>query len=464
MSIPSSEIETGVLIKELPTLIAGGMNLLAQNDEVAVYHYSTSNGIEKTYRVPMDQIINRIGIKLDQQGRLITAFGVSPSSRIKPLTSIGSSAVFNQGFILPIQLGGTGSSTEKYLKNTTDTLNGILTVFDEQSSSSSSLGKDLSTHNISCDSFTSENNSYINANFYVKNSTSTHGSDIEVYYGEQGDPRAGELYNGITLSALAEDRRGIWDHGTRSWLLYSLGQGSTAKHVFNGTASCARTLSSPNGEVYIYNYNNNQTRYRVVFTGYGNLRVDKSTDSGQTWEIDHYAAHVPNVSTTALRKTYFGDNMNGKNDNPTASYFLCINKDWKNGGFITIDEAKSFLKVPTFVQDAKSGDGVTLNNNTAQIVQTITLTPGRYIISYGCSFGTNTSGVRICQLRTQSTNTFSWSRRAAVSTAGAGNGTPLQRTAHVTVTQNTTYRLWAKQTSGTTLGCYPYIDYTKITV
>lgn len=455
MSIPSSEIETGVLIKELPVLISGETNILEQNDEVAVYHYSTSNGIEKTYRVPMNQIIDKIGIKLDQQGKLTTAFGVSSSSKVKPLTSIGSSAVFNQGFILPIQLGGTGSSTEKYLKNTTDILNGILTVFDEQGLSV--LGKDLFTHNISCDSLTSQNDSYINADLYVKNNASTHATDIKVSYGEdQG--------NMLAFSANTNNQRGLWDFSTGNWLVYSSGLGSTAKHIFNGVASCASALSSPNGEVYIYNYNNNQTRYRVVFTGYGNLRVDKSTDSGQTWEIDHYAAHVPNVSTTALRKTYFGDNMNGKNNNPTAGYFLCINKDWKNGGFITIDEAKSFLKVPTFVQSGNAGEGVTLNNNTAKIVQTITLTPGRYIISYGCSFGSNSSGYRMCQLRTQSTDDFNWSRRAAAEAAISGTGNTLQRIAHVNITQNTTYRLWAKQTSGTALGCYPYIDYTKITV
>lgn len=202
----------------------------------------------------------------------------------------------------------------------------------------------------------------------------------------------------LAFSANTNNQRGLWDFSTGNWLVYSSGLGSTAKHIFNGVASCASALSSPNGEVYIYNYNNNQTRYRMALTGYGNLRVDISNDSGQTWEVDHYAPRVINTSTTALRKAYFGDNMNGKNNNPTASYFLCINKDWKNGGFITIDEAKSFLKVPTVAQDATANgsSGVTLNNNTAQIVQTITLTPGRYIISYGCSFTSNTSGVRIC--------------------------------------------------------------------
>ena len=449
--IPITNIQGGILIKDLQE-----SETISSSDELPISHNTdSSSDTDKTYRASLQKIAQNLKFYMDENGVLKSTFTGSQT----PLKITKENL---DNLILPVDKGGTGSSTEKYLKNTTDILNGSLTVFDEQGLSV--LGKDLFTHNISCDSLTSRDHSYINANLYVKNNASTHGSDIEVYYGEQGDSHAGELYNGITLSAIAEDRRGIWDHGTRSWLLYSLGQGSTAQHVFNGTASCARALSSPNGEVYIYNYNNNQTRYRVVFTGYGNLRVDKSTDSGQTWEIDHYAAHVPNVSTTALRKTYFGDNMNGKNNNPTAGYFLCINKDWKNGGFITIDEAKSFLKVPTFVQSGNAGEGVTLNNNTAKIVQTITLTPGRYIISYGCSFGSNSSGYRMCQLRTQSTDDFNWSRRAAAEAAISGTGNTLQRIAHVNITQNTTYRLWAKQTSGTALGCYPYIDYTKITV
>lgn len=447
--IPIADIQGGILIKDLQD-----SETILPSDELPVSHTGIeSNDTNKTYRASLQKIAQNLKFYINEDGVLKSTFTGSQTPFNITINNL------DNNLILPVKKGGTGSSTEKYLKNTTDTLNGVLTVFDEYSGLSSVLGKDLSTHTITCDSLTSENDSYINADLYVKNSTSTHATDIKVSYGEDQE-------NMLAFSANKNNQRGLWDFSTGNWLVYSNGLGSTTNHIFNGTASCARALSSPNGEVYIYNYNNNQTRYRVVFTGYGNLRVDKSTDSGQTWEIDHYAAHVPNVSTTALRKAYFGDNMNGKNNNPTASYFLCINKDWKNGGFITIDEAKSFLKVPTVVQDATANGsgGVTLNNNTAQIVQTITLTPGRYIISYGCNFTSNTSGIRICQLRTQSTNTFSWSRRAAVSTAGAGNGTPLQRTAHVNVTQNTTYRLWAKQTSGTTLSCYSYIDYTKITV
>ena len=444
--IPIADIQGGILIKDLQD-----SETILPSDELPVSHTHTeSNDTDKTYRASLQKIAQNLKFYVDENGGVLKSTFTGNQAPLK--ITINN---LDNNFILPVDKGGTGSSTEKYLKNTTDTLNGILTVFDEQGLSV--LGKDLFTHNISCDSFTSKNDSYINADLYVKNNTSTHATDIKVSYGEDQE-------NMLAFSANINNQRGLWDFSTGNWLVYSNGLGSTANHIFNGTASCARALSSPNSEVYIYNCNNSQTRYRMLLTGYGNLRVDKSIDSGLTWETDHYAAHVPNVSTTALRKTYFGDNMNGKNNNPTAGYFLCINKNWENGGFITIDEAKSFLKVPTFVQAGNADVGVTLNNNTAKIVQTITLTPGRYIISYGCSFGTNTAGVRICQLRTQSTNDFSWSRRAAVSTAGAGNGTPLQRTVHVNVTQNTTYRLWAKQTSGTTLGCYPYIDYTKITV
>ena len=127
MSVPSSQITTGVSIHELGAL--SSTSPVTANDEFAIYHSSTGNDdLTRTVKAPFSKILDKIGITSDESGNLKAAYKNAQMISIKPLTTIGSSSAFSPGFVLPITLGGTGSSTRNFLKNTTDTFFGRLTI------------------------------------------------------------------------------------------------------------------------------------------------------------------------------------------------------------------------------------------------------------------------------------------------------------------------------------------------
>lgn len=94
---------------------------------------------------------------------------------------------------------------------------------------------------------TTEGFEILDGNLKILNTSSTHGSEISV------DCPNNENNNSIALASLYQDRRGLWDSGTQSWLLYSRGYGSTATKYFNGTAGTANYISTPSTNGYYTN-------------------------------------------------------------------------------------------------------------------------------------------------------------------------------------------------------------------
>ena len=146
----------------------------------------------------------------------------------------------------------------------------------------------------------------------------------------------------------------------------------------------------------------------------------------------------------------------------SPNYFVGLTSSWGKFGYTSIANAKSALSVPTITAGNTAGSSKSLANNSATQIQNMAFTPGTYIIVYGCSFASNSSGYRQMQINTSTNNSFTWSRYGAAQAAANGFSTVLQRSSIVTVSSNTTYRIWAKQNSGSALTVYPYISYIKI--
>lgn len=89
-------------------------------------------------------------------------------------------------------------------------------------------------------------------------------------------------------------------------------------------------------------------------------------------------------------------------------------------------------------------------------VQTVTLTPGLWLVEYGVSFQANATGYRIAAFTASSTEP-STDRTMPNSPAISGAATNLIKTTVIEVTATTTYYLWAWQNSGTSRNAFPYV-------
>lgn len=171
---------------------------------------------------------------------------------------------------LPIQDGDTtykiGLSNIGFLKNTTDTLNGDL---------------------------------------IVKNTASTHATDLRVAFGDNST-------NMIGLVANEDNMRGLWDYGINNWLLYSSGFGSTATKLLNGKSIGIKT-SNTGG------YETDQ---------YGNF-VHSTASTQNSWNIQNNAgSNVFGVNfenghvTNNELMTFAGNNITNGKANDTLTFWV----------------------------------------------------------------------------------------------------------------------------------------------
>lgn len=108
-----------------------------------------------------------------------------------------------------------------------------------------------------------------------------------------------------------------------------------------------------------------------------------------------------------------------------------------------------------------NGSTATLASGTWVDTQTVSLTAGTYLITYGVSFSTNATGYRQIAL-TSSASAPSVDRTMPTGMGHAGAAMNLISTTLVQVTATTTMHLWARQGSGASLSGYPFIKMVKL--
>lgn len=120
---------------------------------------------------------------------------------------------------------------------------------------------------------------------------------------------------------------------------------------------------------------------------------------------------------------------------------------------------------PTFADVALSAS--TVSNNTLTSLGDITLSPGNYVVSYRCDFGTNSTGYRQCGFSINTTDITGYGRAWADTRNGVGSvptTTSVDGVLSVSATDypnGRTFYFLAKQTSGSSLTATPTFNYFK---
>lgn len=107
--------------------------------------------------------------------------------------------------------------------------------------------------------------------------------------------------------------------------------------------------------------------------------------------------------------------------------------------------------------------GVSVPNDTSNTftqIQTMNLSAGLWLVMAGTSFTNNSSGWR--QIGVTSTNSISVDRTSPLYAAANGTGNALQIVRVFELTSSGTIYLWARQNSGSSLTCYPYIQAIRL--
>lgn len=110
-----------------------------------------------------------------------------------------------------------------------------------------------------------------------------------------------------------------------------------------------------------------------------------------------------------------------------------------------------------------NGSGVSVpsdSGNTFTQIQTMAVSAGVWLIIAGTSFTTNTSGYR--QIGVTTTNSITNDRLSPVFAAVNGTGNSVQMMRVFELSSAGTIYLWARQTSGSSLNCYPYIQAIRL--
>ena len=113
---------------------------------------------------------------------------------------------------------------------------------------------------------------------------------------------------------------------------------------------------------------------------------------------------------------------------------------------------------PTATPVTASPSAVNCTSGSWATSTSVTLDAGTWLVCYGGAFGTSASGYRQLYFGTSATN-GRWTPSAA---AASGDQTRLACSTVVTPTAATTYSLYARQNSGSTLQFHGYVSAIRI--
>lgn len=107
--------------------------------------------------------------------------------------------------------------------------------------------------------------------------------------------------------------------------------------------------------------------------------------------------------------------------------------------------------------------GVSVPNDTSNTftqIQSMSLSAGLWLVMAGTSFTNNSSGWR--QIGLTATNSISVDRTSPLEAAATGTGNSMQIVRVFDLTSSGTVYVWARQNSGSSLTCYPYIQAVRL--
>lgn len=118
----------------------------------------------------------------------------------------------------------------------------------------------------------------------------------------------------------------------------------------------------------------------------------------------------------------------------------------------------STIHPKTIRLDATAPDAVNVPNNTWTKVAELTMTPGIWLVLYGGAFTSNSSGYRRIHFGTNSNS----GRTSPTAAPVNGEQTRMMGSVIHTFTSDSTYNLYAHQTSGSQLQFYAWIQAVKL--
>lgn len=117
------------------------------------------------------------------------------------------------------------------------------------------------------------------------------------------------------------------------------------------------------------------------------------------------------------------------------------------------DELAKGNNIPVYTGEISAS----ASSGTWTSVMNISLTPGLWLIEYGVSFQSNSTGYRVMALLPTSTAPEQQDRTMPAAQAVTGSATTIIKTTFINVETTTTYYIWAYQNSGSSINAYPYV-------
>lgn len=130
---------------------------------------------------------------------------------------------------------------------------------------------------------------------------------------------------------------------------------------------------------------------------------------------------------------------------------------------IVNDVISSPYGAPTFSGAVLTGNQTVANNTIVQ-VGSVTLQPGKYILSFTCTYASNNTGYRQCGFSTNTTDITGFGRAWGDNQTAVYDGmtqTNVSGSFEVTASNGQTFYFLAKQTSGSSLTATPRCYYIK---
>lgn len=203
-------------------------------------------------------------------------------------------------------------------------------------------------------------------------------------------------------------------------------------------------------------FGNKTKSARIAITSSNNLRVDSSSDSGESWTTNGYAAQCTQASSASA---YRAANQvlatpNGSAGLPSMRKLVATDMDGLG------DTAKGAAQ--SAIDSATSN--ISTTSGTTKNLDSISLAPGTWLVTYSVEFASNATGRRAMTLTTNNTSITSTPVYMVSGAPANGMATNLSRTQVIvnSGTSNITRYLNAYQNSGSALNCRSCIQAVRI--
>lgn len=289
--------------------------------------------------------------------------------------------------------------------------------------------------------------------FTADNGWTTNTLDVD--YGGTGATNAADARTNLGLGTAATHAHGDYALAghTHSYLPLSGGTVDGDVEVSGTLTSDELKFSSTGAELQL----SNQTKgARIALTGANNLRVDTSSDSGETWTTHGYAAlgtQAPSATAYRAANNVFAT-PNGSAGLPSMRKLVAADMDGL--GDTAYGAGQSGI--------ASAKAAVSVAASTTVNLDTIVLAPGTWLVTYAVEFASNATGYRRVTLTTSASSVTSTPVYMESGPAANGFATNLSKTQVIvnSGTSNITRYLNVYHTGSAALNCRSCIQAVRI--